>query len=333
MRVSKRTIYCYISAAILSLTVTACGLPEDEPDVSAQPQQGTVDGSSRVMLVDFASARSTRLPVAQRVQRASRVLLAGAAETTVVQELQHPETGGAAKMVARPTLRMSHVPEADEVLLINGPVADDHSEGADIGEAAARQIFDATVAQLARDGLDDMNGLDLAKATVSRLREAAGQAGRPDTLRSHVKAYVFSAPRTVNGLEVLHSNVTIGVHRSGKLALIHSRGVLPGKAPANAVLASRPRVVSAAEIQKRAQAEFPGASLQSLGLVYVVDPQTDAKLASAVEPREVFVVFPPLNGAAGYGRGRSIAYSVTDARAPVMYLDTQLKNDPGDTRP
>lgn len=326
MTTLKLIVNKLIPAMILLLAFAACS----DEHIDDSSEQSELE-SSKVLPMDFTGR--PRLALAERTRIAGQVLLAGSPDTRL-EDLRDPE--GVLQTVvgvvrARPTLRISHEPLTDELLMINSIVADDHSEGIDIGEAAARRIFEDTVARLARDGMDDMKGLDLSRVKVSRLRQASGLAGRADTLRQSLKAYVFSAPRTVNGLEVLHSNVTIGVHRSGKLASIHSRGALPGVTPSDPALASpRARAQSAAEILQRAQVEFPDAHIQGLGLVYALDGQTSA---AAVEPREVFVVYPRLGDGSSYGRGRAIAYSVTDPSAPVAYLDTQLKNDRGDIRP
>lgn len=324
-------------AALLICALAACGHDDDAspPDTSGD-EAG--DASRQVLAVDFTAARSQRLAVPDRVARAQSVLLGGAADAMIAEDMRAPELAagaGAAPEAAlqrvRPNTRVSHQPETDDLLLVNSAVADDHAEGLDIGEAAARRIFEDTVARLSRAGLDDAGGLDLSRTKVSRLRQGSGERGRADTLRSHVKAYVFWAPRTVNGVEVMDSGMTIGVHRSGKLASIHSRGVLPGTVAAGRA-APRARVASTDQLEARAQSEFPGASIQRLGLMYAVTPQTDEKAARALEPREVFMVFAPLADGSGYSRGRKVAYSVTDARAPALPLDTMLQHDPGDAR-
>lgn len=160
------------------------------------------------------------------------------------------------------------------------------------------------------------------------------RTGRPETLRSAVKAYVFSAPRTVNGYLILNSDVTISVHRNGKLASIRSRGALPGIVSADVQLAAaKRRVVYSDAIVRRAQAEFPEADVHSFGLVYAVGTAVDTSAGSAVEPTEVLMVFDKFNdGSGGRSRGRMISYSVTDEAAPAVQLYGYLKEDIGDAR-
>jgi hypothetical protein len=145
----------HIAVAMLLTALVACGQSDDGDEGSPEPSQSKlVDPSARVLRVDFASTRGERLSMAERVQRAGRVLLGGAAENALVEDLPEPErpgAGAARTASVRRTLRVAHTPETDDLLMINGPVADDHSEGVDIGEAAARRVFEDTVARLARE--------------------------------------------------------------------------------------------------------------------------------------------------------------------------------------
>jgi len=84
--------------------------------------------------------------------------------------------------------------------------------------------------------------------------------------------------------------------------------------------------------RRRAESEFPNANVHPLGLAYPVGTPADRSMGRAVEPHEVFVVFPPLGDGTGSGRGRMIAYSVTNAGDGPVRLDTHLEDDQGDPR-
>jgi hypothetical protein len=306
------------------------GAPEQVQRVSSALSVGT----ARVQLLDFVAPGKRRLPIEERVSRMGKVLMGGALDAVQIGDSGEPEANGKQTAVERhAALRVAHVAETDDLLLVNGLVADDHAVDVDVAEEGARRVFDETIARLSREVPDDFKGVDLARVKTARLHQASAQSGRPETLRTDIKAYVFSAPRTANELEVLGSEVVIAVHRSGKVASIRMRGLLPGVRPADPALAApRERVVSSEALLRRVQEAYPSAVVQSAGLLYPVGTPADASGGRAVEPREVFVVFEKLHDGSGYGRGRRIAFSVTDRRAPGVNLDVQLQDDKGDPR-
>lgn len=289
-----------------------------------------------IVPINFATIRANRLGVEDRARLIKKVLLGGAADLLPMDRApsEDPTRLMPWQIGVREAVSVSHESETDDLLLVNRAVANDHSIDSDIGESAARQIFEDTVAQLASEGTDDVSGLDLRKVKVSRLRQASMQTGKPETLRSGIKAYVFSAPRTVNEYPILNSDVTISVHRSGKLASIRSRGVLPGAALVDARgPVAKSRVVGSDAILKRVRAEHPEADVHSFGLMYVVGTAADTSAGAAVEPREVVMVFDRSNDGSGVrSRGKMVSYSVTDEAAPAVDLYSQLKDDLGDPR-
>jgi hypothetical protein len=328
----------YVLATSMALSISACASEgsEREGNAGRSPVTGALTVDDQVLALDFEAVRAKRQPADARIQRIGTRLFEGLLKASQTEDPNGPERTKdmpLAAAVERPVLRVSHLATSDDLLLVNGPVADDHSAQTDIGESEARRIFEQAISQLQNAKVDDVRGLDLSRTKFARMLQASVRPDKPETFRQDIKAYLFSAPRTVKGIVVMNSDITIAVHRTGRIASIRTRGALPGIAPSDAKLAApNRRVLSADALGQRAQAEYPDAIVQSLGLMYPIATAADETGGKAVQPREVFALSEKLSDGTGRGRARRIAYSVTDDRAPGVFLDTQLKDDVSDVK-
>jgi hypothetical protein len=331
MNNKRLRIHAFLFVAACSLAACANDGAEAEqssPSPDALAQVGNKDSVRALKLVQAGKDEASR---ELRIKRLGEYLLGRELDQSSLQRAVRSAHEGSPDGAAG--LRVTHLARNDDTLLVNGAIADDHGDGEDVGEDSARQSFENALSELAAGGAPEVQNLDLGNVKVSRLVQAAGRIGQPETLNKRVKQYIFSAPRVVGGVPIFDSNFTVGVHRNGAIASLRSSGALPDTNSDAHPSSRRLRRSTANNLHARVLRDFPGPGVHPLGLSYTLAPGSDTRSGAAeVEPREVCVVFQPLNGGSGRSRGVRVAYSVTDPDAPALYLDGAVPNDHGDPR-
>jgi hypothetical protein len=207
-------------------------------------------------------------------------------------------------------------PTDDDYVLVVAPGPGVPSN-TDIGDSAARKVFEAAVAKLQAAGASEVEGVDLAQVRTTRRMRASGRPGDPSSRKVQVHQYIFSAPRFANGIPIAESSLAIAIARDGRIASVRTTGAVP-TAPGPAAPRQARHVTSSA-LLTRLKKDNRGAAVRSLGLQYIAGFST-GNAADLVEPLEVFMVFPSLKDRDGQGRGFRVACSVMDPDARPIEL-------------
>jgi hypothetical protein len=109
-----------------------------------------------------------------------------------------------------------------EMLVISGQVADDFVSAEDVGSARAQAVFEKALNAMVSQNLLDPEGVAVRNARTGRVMQGETKPGEKSITR--VKEYFFEVPRTVAGVEVFGSSITVSVHRSGRIASVRSVG-------------------------------------------------------------------------------------------------------------
>jgi hypothetical protein len=153
-----------------------------------------------------------------------------------------------------------------EMLVISGQVADDFVSAEDVGSARAQAVFEKALNAMVSQNLLDPEGVAVRNARTGRVMQGETKPGEKSITR--VKEYFFEVPRTVAGVEVFGSSITVSVHRSGRIASVRSVG------PVVTPTAERvKRLFSAESLSERARKDNPGAEVVPIGLRYVAMPE------------------------------------------------------------
>jgi hypothetical protein len=235
-----------------------------------------------------------------------------------------PATGIAVAIPEAPQVKLGHRPALAETLVLNEVVSRDTTSPLDVGEGVARSTFAGAFGALVRGGLVDGKGLDVTAPKLSQIVQGEGVVGQSPSER--VKEYIYTVPRKVNGVGVFGAGVEVSVHRTNRLSKISTFGPtvistvakdgseIPDGSGYNFV-----RAVPSGDLLARANAENAGATVQPLGLQYVLpEGASDA----VVEPTEVYFVVPTMtvDGRTLHGRAHLVAYSVSNkAAASVVW--------------
>jgi hypothetical protein len=214
----------------------------------------------------------------------------------------------------------------NELLAVNGVVADDVTSDTDVGAERAHVIFDEAMKALASRKLTEFEGVDLGKVRVGRMMQAETPPGGKAVPR--VKEYLFEVPRAVAGVEVFGASVTIAVHRSGQIASIRTLGPEVSRSSE-----TFKRVISASALIERVRRDNPGGEVTPLGLRYPWKAAL-ADIAVAVKPRETFRVVPVaiVEGRTIHGRSHYEFYAVDNDQEPPIIWPKPNPEATGDRR-
>jgi hypothetical protein len=184
-----------------------------------------------------------------------------------------------------------------EMLIVSGRVADDFASAEDVGPARAHAVFEKALSTMVAEKLVDPEGVAVETARTGRLMQGETKRGEKSVTR--VKEYFFEVPRTIAGVEVFGSSLTVSVHRSGRIASVRTVG--PVVTPTTDRVK---RVVSAASLLERTRKENPRAEVVPMGLRYVATPGA-SEAERLLRPREAFRVTPVSEIEGRKLRGRS----------------------------
>jgi hypothetical protein len=235
-----------------------------------------------------------------------------------------------------PGLKVNYTGANATVLAFNERVTRDTKSLTDIGAAAAGGIFRAAFQSLLTTGALPATGLQVANAHPSKIIQGEGLSGHAPTER--VKEYLFTIPRTINGIEVFNAGFEASVHRSGQLARIKTFGPRVqsvvaadgSEAPTGDGYTFAPSVMKATT-DARIAAEYPTAQVTPLGLQYWLPEGTTS---AVVEPRQMYFVVPTatVEGHTVHARGFYVAYSTSRSSDAATVWPTPNPNATGDVR-
>jgi hypothetical protein len=218
-------------------------------------------------------------------------------------------------------------------VVTNEALTNDYAAPADIGVAAARALFTSAMNSAVSAGIVPATGLLASNARISRAVQGEGAIGQQPVEKT--AEYVFSVPRTINGIEVLDAGFEVSVHRNGHLARVKTYGPTVGstvdssgnEVPNSKGYAFAPSV-PANEIHARVHAEYPGAIVKSIGLRYWLPP---GHLNAVTEPKQMYFVVPTakVDGQQVHARGFYAAYSLSVSGAPATVSPQPAHNPVG----
>ena len=270
-------------------------------------------------VADFRADAPDREALGQRASRIATVMqgatvTAVSAEKTPVENDGKPVERGEFFVESPKRIAISFDARRNELLAVQGAVADDYLSTADVGPKEAHAVFARTIRALESGKLVQPEGLE--PDTVHTGRRMQGEMGSDRKEVEHIKAYFFEVPRTIGGIEVFGSSTTVSVHRTGEIESIRSIG--PGVTRTQETLKRR---ISPQSLSSRAQKENPRAEVSRVGLRYPwAAVREDAALAS--RPRETFRVVPitTVDGRRIEGRSYYVFYAVDDKKlAPIVW--------------
>jgi len=212
-----------------------------------------------------------------------------------------------------------------EMFVVSGQVADDFTSSEDVGATRAQSVFEKALDAMISEKLLDPEGVAVQNARSGRLMQ--GETKRDEKPITRVKEYFFEVPRTVAGVEVFGSKVTVSVHRSGRIASVRTVG------PLVTPTADRvKRLFSAEKLSERARNDNPGSKVVPIGLRYFAMPEA-RKESALLRPREGFFITPlaEVEGRQVQGRSHYFFYAIDNEREPAIVWprpNPQAKGDP-----
>jgi hypothetical protein len=314
--------------------VALAALPAMGICAAQMPSEGSATALDRVgAILPLAEFRADSSSPDALSERASRIatLIAGAEVSAVAAEKasaqQRNDFPGRVEYVVESAKRIAIQFDSrrSELVAVHGAVSDDYMSTADVGVDGAHKVFEGAIKSLESAKLVQTEGLALETVRTGRVMQA--ELGRDREAVKRIKAYFFEVPRTVDGIEVFGSSITISVHRSGQIESIRSIG--PGALRTKATLR---RNVSVQSLTERARKENPGAEVSHVGLRYPWDAvRGDVALAS--RPRETFrvVSLTTVDGVRIHGRSHYVFYAVDDKKLPPIVWPKPNPLATGDT--
>lgn len=232
-------------------------------------------------------------------------------------------------------LQFSYRGGNDRRLVINEPVTADMAE-TDIGQDAARNLFVSAFSAAVHVGAVSATGMNPGDARTSRIVQGEGLAGQAPVERT--SEYIFTVPRSINGIEVFDAGFEVSVHRTGQLARVQAFGpavastLTAGGAEApDASGYTFTRAVGQAELDARVAAEHPDATIRPVGVAYWLPPGV---ASAVVEPAQMYFVAPTatIEGQVVKARGFHVAYSLRDAALAPTVWPPAARNPSGNGR-
>lgn len=318
-----------------SLVIVVCAL------VAATNCWAAESGSDKESVKDLSAVGAVVPVVKVQSERAEPGVLArragGIAAVVAGKELPLITTGEVSKAFAKSPGRADFLAESEErigvhldsakgeMLVVSGQVADDFVSAEDVGPARAHAVFEKAMNAMVSKNLVDPGGIAVGNARTGRVMQ--GETKRGEKPNTRIKEYFFEVPRTIAGIEVFGSSVTVSVHRSGRIASVRTVGPLVTPTTEHVK-----RLFSAASLSERARKDNPGAEVVPLGLRYVATPE-GSEVEPLIRPREAFRVTPvtELDGRKLHGRSHYVFYAIDNEREPALVWpkpNPEAKGDP-----
>jgi len=320
------------------------GTPAPDPDTRAAPAAPNLAPPPGTPGAPLTAFRLTRSPRSQVEIARSGAALAGvlSGRSLPASELQAAlVTAGPApesldvSVASRPGISLSYRADNDRRLVIDEAVISNMA-AADIGKDAAHTVFLAAFRSAVSSGALPATGLDPAAARSSRIVQGEGVSGQAPIERT--SEYIFTVPRTINGVEVFDAGFEVSVHRAGQLARVQAFGpsvastvAATGAENPDASGYSVNRAVAVQDLASRVAAEYPAAEIKPIGVRYWLP----AGITSAVvEPTQMYFVVPTaaIAGENIKARGFFVAYSLTTPGQAATVWPVAEHNPTGDGR-
>lgn len=238
------------------------------------------------------------------------------------------ESPGRADLLAESEERIGvHLNTAKgEMLVVSGQVADDVVSAEDIGPARADAVFKKAMNAMVSRKLLDTGVVPDGYVRTGRVMQ--GETKRTEKPITRVKEYFFEVPRTVTGIEVFGSSVTVSVHRSGRIASVRTVG--PVVTPTTDYVK---RIFSATSLSERARKDNPESEVVPIGLRYMAMSGT-TEAEPLLRPREAFLVTPvtEIEGRKIRGRSHYVFYAIDDEHEPTLVWPRPTPEAKGDPR-
>ena len=236
----------------------------------------------------------------------------------------------------QPGLRLSHFRDNDALLVFNELLTRDTYSEVDVGPAAARAVFDRVYASALDVGGVNPVGMELSKLRLSYLIQGEGASGHAPVER--IKEYVFTVPRSINGVEVFDAGFEVSIHRLGAVARLHTFGatvesvvVGDGSEKPTSDGYTFLSAVSRDDSNARVRMEYPNAEIEEFGLQYWLPEGTTSGI---VEPRWMYFVSTThvVDGKRVQARGVYVGYSAKETDSvPVVWPDGTVPSDVSDS--
>lgn len=321
------TTYCLFAVTLATVIAAGCATA---PTPKPEPREDLSVPGATLFVAQLRPEPATPEALSVRASGIAAVTAGGEAPIVAPEDVLRAfsATPNRADLLVESAGHMSvHIDTVhSDLLVVNGVVADDAISSTDIGPARARSVFEETVKLLVSRQLVDPNGLAIDRARTGRVMQAENRRGGETNTR--VKEYLFEVPRVVSQVEVFGANVTVAVHRSGRIASIRTVG--PAASRTNA---SFKRTLSASSLTERARQENPGSEVVPLGLRYAWSAvRSDATVE--LPPREAFRVVPVtvVEDRTMHGRAHFVFYAVDDEKAPPIVWPRPNPEATGDAR-
>jgi hypothetical protein len=274
-----------------------------------------------------------RQDVLRRIAAAAGVMLGKEVDQQAVmkslsQAVSRAQSASWSRLEVAPQLMIRYDAAHDEVRLINEELDVATDLGGDIGEDAARELAEKFLDQLTSAGVLDKRLY--AQAVLQLGYKRIGSGTRDGRARlDRIAEYRFTFRPRLEGVEMANAGVRMGILASGELSSIRFGGVTPkGEWVGDRLRPSgkggyREAKIDANAIMSRLYAMVAREASVDVAwsrLMYVV--RDDSK-EDVVEP--MFVVSLTerrlVNGEWVSSRRKTLAFSVTDPRAPPIDLD------------
>jgi hypothetical protein len=232
-------------------------------------------------------------------------------------------------------LQLSYRGNNDRRLVINEAVTTSRA-ATDIGPDAARKVFLSAFQSAVGSRAVSATGMNPDGARTSRIVQGEGVSGQAPVERT--SEYIFTVPRTINGIEVFDAGFEVSVHRTGQLARVQAFGptvvstlTAAGAEAPDASGYAFTRTVSQADLDARVAAEHPDAKIRPVGVAYWLPPGV---VSAVVEPAQMYFVAPTatIEGEVVKARGFYVAYSLKDAALAPTVWPLAAHNPSGDGR-
>ena len=338
---------------LASACVGGCGTSHDQSGAVGSSTTALTSDNVGAPIMAFYIEPPSRSPddIARRAQQIANVVF----DTVLPDVSFQPVTSAFAARTASEALhidvpahdglRVGYNPAGDQAWAWNENLMNDYYSTSDVGASAAATVFKKAFSNLVGGGTVDSRGLDPAQAAVSHIVQGSGRTDQPASHMERVKEYVFFIPRLINGIGLANgaaafpAGVQIAVHRNGGLAsaklsgpIVHSVVGAGGAEVPQPPGYSLVRNVARSDLDARASREYPGATINPLGLQYRLPDDT---VASVVVPMQAYSISTNsiVDGHAVHGRVQYVYYSIVDATAPAVLWPIPNPSSKGAPRP
>ena len=275
--------------------------------------------------------------VSDRAHRVAQVITGQALAAELFSTWDKSPSGSYWTSAPAPGVIASYHPNQDDMRVEDVALTTDASDGVDVGEKAARQVFTNTVAQLVAEKFVASADFDFANVDLAYAKVGSAPSGEVATPR--VMLYIFTALRQINGISFLNAGMRVAVHRSGRVAWIRFGGaqISSARAGSTEVPTGRGSAFSPAVAKDEALARFArevpnGRAVWSRTMYAMPEGVTSA----LIEPKHLVSHVLKFNtdGREVLSRRQLLAYSGRGvAQSPVHLGPVPNPSDTGDRRP